>query len=345
MPKTLKEVARELNTSVSTISRVVNNKDNVNEETRKRVLEALKHCEYRPNQVARSLKVRSTMTIGIVVPDVCERFFGQIIKGVDAIVSKQGYSIILVDTNESKEKEEKYLDLLFQQRVDALVIATVDQNGTKVLEFMNHNIPVVFIDNLPNISVPYDAVLIDNILASKIAVRRLLEAGHTRIATIIGSPTETTGYDRLLGYRLALQDAGIEVDERLIQFGNYKEESGFTCMERLLENRAEVPFTAIYVTSEFMTFGALKSIKNHNLNIPGDIALVGFDVHDKSGLLYPGITTMRQPEQQIGELTAELLLKRLAERGQQKGKAAKKAKYDVGQRTLLQPYLEIKQSG
>jgi LacI family transcriptional regulator len=345
MTKTLKEVAQELNTSVSTISRVVNNKKNVNEATRKRVLEALKHSDYTPNQVARSLKIKSTMTIGIVVPDVCERFFGQIIKGVDAIVSKHGFSIILVDTNESREKEEQYLEMLFQQRVDALVIATVDTNGTKILQFMKHNIPVVFIDNLPNIEVPYDAVLIDNILASKIAVRRFIEEGHKRIAAIIGSPQETTGYDRLLGYRLALQDAGLEVDERLIEYGNYKEDSGYACMERLIENRKNAPFTAVYVTSELMTIGALKSFKDHGIKFPDDIALIGFDFHDKTGLLTPGITTMRQPEKEIGELTAELLLKRLAAKGVQRGKQLKKPPYEAGQRTLLIPYLDVKQSG
>lgn len=345
MAKTLKEVAQELNTSVSTISRVVNNKTNVNEATRRRVLEALKHCDYTPNQVARSLKIKSTMTIGIVVPDVCERFFGQIIKGVDAIVSKQGFSIILVDTNESKEKEEQYLEMLFQQRVDALVIATVDMNGTKVLQFMKHNIPVVFIDNLPNIDVPYDAVLIDNILASKIAVRRFVDQGHRRIATIIGSPQETTGYDRLLGYRLALQDAGIEVDEKLIEYGNYKEDSGFNCMEQLLANRENAPFTAVYVTSELMTIGAIKALKKRGIKFPEDIALIGFDFHDKTGLLSPGITTMRQPEQEIGELTAELLLKRLSVKNAPGSKLNRRSQSEAGQRTLLIPFLDVQHSG
>src|SRR5665648_1122763 len=126
MAKTLKDIAEKLNMSVSTISRVVNNYSYVNEETRKKVLEELSSVDYMPNQVARSLKIKSTKIIGIVVPDICERFFGQIIKGVDAIISDTGYSIILVDTNENKKKEEMYLDLLFQQRVDALIIATVD---------------------------------------------------------------------------------------------------------------------------------------------------------------------------------------------------------------------------
>lgn len=345
MPKTLKEVAKELNTSVSTISRVINKKDNVNEETRKKVLKALKNSDYIPNQVARSLKIKHTKIIGIVIPDVCERVFGQVIKGVDAIVSNEGYSIILVDTGENKEKEEKYLDMLFQQRVDALIIATIDINGTKILQFINNNIPVVFIDNLPNINVNYDAVIIDNILASKLAIHRFIETGHSRIAIIAGSPLETTGYDRVLGYKIALQEAGIEVDERLILYGNYKEDSGFANFERLLENRSKAPFTAVFVTSEMMTYGVMKAMRKHDIKFQEDIALIGFDLFDKTGLVYPGITTIRQPEQHIGQHTAEMILKRLKNKNSKSSNVNMNTKYETGQRMLLTPYLEVKQSG
>jgi DNA-binding LacI/PurR family transcriptional regulator len=343
MAKTLKEVASKLNTSVSTISRVINNKANVNEETRRRVLEALEHCDYTPNQVARSLKVQSTKIIGIIVPDICERFFGQIIKGIDEITSSKGYSIILFDSGESKEKEEKYLDMLFRQRVDALVIATVDVNSTKVLQFIENNIPVVFIDNLPNIPTTYDAVLIDNVQASRLAIKRLLEKGHVRIAVIAGSLAQTTGYDRLLGYKLALQDAGIEVDDGIVMIGNYKEESGYRCMEQLISNKSSVPFTAVYVASEMMTYGAIKAMQNYGIKFPDDVALIGFDVHDKTGLITPGITTIRQPEHQIGQLTAEALLKKLKINNNSSGNDSTRNGSD-GHRILLNAYMEERQS-
>ena len=337
MAKTLKEIADELKVSPSTISRVVNKKSYVNEETRKRVLEALKSNNYMPNLLARSLKIQLTKTIGIVIPDVCERFFGQIIKGVDEIVSKEGYSIILVDTNESKEKEEQYLDLLLQQRIAGLVIATVDTSGTKVLDFLDNNIPVVFIDNLPNIERQYNAVLIDNILASRYAVSHLISKGHKDIGIIIGSPNETTGYDRLLGYRLAMSDAGIQVNENLIMYGNYKEDSGYQCMERLIANIKENPLSAVIVTSEMMSYGAVKAVKNNNMKFPDDIAFIGFDIHDKTGLVHPKLSTIRQPEQQIGRLTAETLLKYLKENGEQRKNAQ-------GHKSLLEPFLEIHES-
>ncbi len=333
---TLKYIAQKLNLSVSTVSRAVNNKSIVNEKTREKVLEALKEYNYVPNEVARSLQAKATKTIGVIIPDLSEVFFGQIIKGIDDVVSHMGYSIIVADSGENREKEEKYLDMLFQKRVDALVLATVMLKNKKVKRYLAHDIPVVFIDNLPEIDQSIDAVMIDNVKASKIAVNHLLSLGHKDIAVIIGSIEETTGYDRLYGYKSALREAGIRINENLIEYGNYKEDKGFECMERLIKKRTKNPFTAVYVTSEMMTFGATKALKNNGLDIPGDISLIGFDVHDKTGLVSPEISTIRQPETMIGRQAGELLLKRL--------KDTQEHNEPVGQRILLDPYLEPKQS-
>lgn len=337
MIKTLKDIARELGVSPATVSRVVNRKGNVNKKTQKRIEGYLRENKYTPNQVARSLKVSVTKTIGIIMPDICEVFFGYIIKGIDSVVSKAGYSIILADSNENKLIEQRYLDLLFNQRVDALVVATVDLAGDKVMDFINSGTPIVFIDNLPSLSVPFDSVLTDNIAASRQAINHLLSKGHRDIAVIIGSPDETTGYDRLVGYRLALEEAGVALDNDLVVFGDYKEESGFRCMESLLHSRNRHFFSAVYVTSELMTFGAVKAIMRSGMNIPNDLAVIGFDVHDRTGLATPGITTIRQHEQKMGILVGDLLLKRLKEK--QNGTLD-----SPRQKHLLPAYLEIKES-
>lgn len=333
---TLKYIAEKLNLSVSTVSRAVNNKSIVNDKTREKVLEALKEYNYIPNEVARSLQAKATKTIGVIIPDLSEVFFGQIIKGIDAVVSPNGYSIIVADSGESREKEEKYLDMLFQKRVDALVLATVMLKNKKVQRYLGHDIPVVFIDNLPEIDQSIDAVMIDNVKASKMAVGHLTALGHRDIAVIIGSIEETTGYDRLYGYKSALEEVGIKINEDLIEYGNYKEDKGFECMERLIKKRNKNPFTAVYVTSEMMTFGAIKALKKNGLEIPRDISLIGFDVHDKTGLVSPEISTIRQPETMIGRQAGELLLKRL--------KDTQENYESVSQRILLDPYLEPKQS-
>lgn len=334
---TLKDVADKLGISVSTVSRAVHNKEYVKEETRELVLQALKEYNYIPNEIARSLKAQSSMTIGVVIPDICEVFFGEIIKGIDSILAPCGYTIIVADTNESKTNEKKYLEMLYQKRIDALVLATVDLSGESVKQFLTSGIPVVFIDNIPKLS-QIDTITIDNRLASNIAVKALSEAGHKQIATIIGSTEETTGHERMQGYEEGLELWGIPYYQELVRFGNYKEKDGFACMESLLNQRKEHPFTSVYVTSEMMTFGAIKAIRSHGLRIPEDISLIGFDIHDKAGLVSPSIATIRQPEMLIGKRSGEMLLRRL-----RAGKEEAEERL-TAEKVLLQPSLTIGQS-
>lgn len=337
MSRTLKDIAKELNISVSTVSRVVNNKEYVNEETRKRILKALDKYNYVPNQVARSLKCQATKTVGIIVPDISEDLFAQVIKGIDQVLTKKGYSIIVSDSNENSEKEEHYLRLLYQKRIDALVLATVAKEQNSVKLYIENGIPVVFIDNLPHLNLSYDSVLIDNQKASQLAVQHLIDLGHTDIAIIAGIPDETTGYERLEGYKKTLLSNGLTVNKDLIKYGNYKQDTGYSCMKELIENRDRNYFSAVYVTSEKMTFGAIKAIREFGLDIPRDISLVGFDFHDKSGLITPGITTIIQPESEIGKIVADLIIKRLKEKKEQKQE--KDSIHTAKQKVMLNPTL------
>lgn len=308
-PGTLKDVAKKLNISISTVSRVVNNKGYVKEATREMVLACLKDCNYIPNEIARSLKAQSSMTIGVIVPDICEVFLSRIIKGIDSIVGNAGYMLIVADSNESKRKERKYLDVLFQKRVDALVIASVDLKEPNIERYISHNIPVLFIDNLPEAqSFEPNFVMVDNRQASQMAVQHLISHGHKKIAIIVGEVAETTGGERLRGYLDVLQSSGIEVQPDLIEYGNYKTDDGYRCMEKLLRRRKEHWFSAVYVTSEMMTFGALRAIRESGLTVGRDISVIGFDVHDDLGMATPKIASIRQPEMEIGMQTGQLLL-------------------------------------
>lgn len=311
-PGTLKDVAQQLNISISTVSRVVNNKGYVKDETRQRVLSCLEECQYVPNEIARSLKSRESKTIGVIIPDICEVFLSRIIKGVDQVVSDAGYMLIVADSNESKQVERRYLDNMFQKRVDALVIATVDLKGPNVGRYIGHGTPVVFIDNLPQLKdVEANYVLVDNRRASRMAVQTLLEHGHRQIAVLVGSVEETTGAERLQGYVETLQANGIEVDPALIAYGNFKTDDGYRCMNRLLAQRETHGFTAVYVTSEMMTIGALQALREQHLKVGRDISVIGFDVHDDLGLATPKIASIRQPEMEIGIRTGQLLLQLL----------------------------------
>jgi transcriptional regulator with XRE-family HTH domain len=168
MSSTLKDIAEKLNISVSTVSRVANNKNYVSPKTRRKVLKALEEMNYSPNQVARSLKKKSTNTIGIVVPDISEVFFANVIKGIDGVLSNNGYSIILCDTDEKPEKEELYLNLLMEKQIDGIILATVSKKHVTLQRIIGKGLPVIFIDNLPNIKKGYDSVIIDNSKANPV---------------------------------------------------------------------------------------------------------------------------------------------------------------------------------
>lgn len=331
MSSRLKDVASKLNISVSTVSRVVNNKNYVKPEMREMVMKALDELNYTPNQIARSLKNKSTNTIGIIVPDISEDFFAYLIKGVDDVLSKNGYTIILCDTGENPEKEELYLNLLLEKQIDGIILATVNKTPKALDYLFNKNMPVIFIDNLPNIKRNYDSVIIDNSKASYIAVEHLIKLGHRKIGIITGKLDETTGYERLMGYRKAFMDYGIEIDEDLIKTGNFKEKSGYENMKSLLKAGKQI--TAVYAASSKMAYGAVKAVRDEGLKIPEDIAVVGFDVHDASGLISPGITTILQPEGSIGKVAAELMIKRLQDKGEK-----------LSQKIVLEPNLEIRES-
>lgn len=307
---TIKELAKQLGISASTVSRALNSKSVVKEDTRQMVLEAAKKYSYMPNEIARSLQKSSTKTIAVVLPDISETFFGTIVKEIDRVVARQGYLMILTDTHENIENEQKYLNMLYTRRVDALVLATVDTSGRTVSRYLEQNIPVVFIDNVPEFT-EIDAVTIDNRKASQMAIEYLVSHGHHRIAAIVGSKTETTGVERLAGYEAALKGHRISLDEELIQFGDYKRESGYLLMKHLLKQREKHPFTAVYIAAEKMTYGAMAAIEESGLSVPRDLSVLGFDIHEIGMKPMQKITTVRQPETEIGRKVGELLLKRL----------------------------------
>lgn len=326
--RTLKQIAEELGISISTVSRAINGKSVVKEETRQRVLELAEKYSYSPNEIARALQKSATKTIAVVLPDIAETFFGTIVKEIDRVVSGAGYLLILADTHEKAAKEQQHLQMLYTRRVDALVLATVVLDGSSVRQFLGSKIPVVFIDNVPALK-QIDAITIDNRKASRLAVEHLVNRGHGQIAAIIGSEEETTGFERLAGYRTALEEQGIAADERLVAFGDYKRESGYRAMKNLLEQRESAPFTAVYVTSEKMTYGAMQAIRESGLRVPEDLSVIGFDIHTADDGWQQRITSVRQPENAIGQMVGEQLLKRLD--------TSDRRKYE---HIFLEPFLE-----
>lgn len=331
MPYSLKKIAEESGYSISTVSRVINGKGRISQKTKDEILKIAKEHHYVPNQVARSLKNSKTNTIGIIVPDIRD-YFNLVIKAADNVFSREGYSILLADTNEDPGKEEAYIHLMYEKRVDGLILATVAEEHEALEMYFQSGVPVIFIDNLPHVEPEYeDCVLLDNSRASALAVECLAKEGHEQIAIIAGNERETTGMERLRGFRNALEDHGLKAIPELMKKGDYQVEGGYRCMRELLEAREAHPFTAVYVSSYKMSCGALKAIREQKLRIPEDVAVVAFDFLDETGLNVPSITTITQPTESIGTIAANRMLARLR---------CEKETETIAQRILLAPALQ-----
>lgn len=333
MALTLQDISKELNLSISTISRVLNNKPNVNTETRELVLIYLKDHQY--ISVSSSKTANKTNDIvAVVIPDLTEDYFANVVRGIEDNLWNEGGSMMLCDTVEDAEKEAQYMNMLIKKKFSGIILATVDKNQGRLDSYLQKGINIVFFDNLPNITINYNSVITDNVKASKMAVDHFISMGHTHIGVIAGKQEETTGFERLVGYRRAMELNGIAVDEHLIAYGDFKEESGYTCMNRLKEENPNI--SAVLVSSAKMTYGAMKAIYDMGLSIPEDISVIGFDVHDPTELIRPGITSIMQNETHIGRICVELL-RRCQSHSQVNATM-------LSQRILLEPQLVIRES-
>lgn len=305
----LQEIANKLGISVSTVSRVVNNKGSVKESTRQEVLRALEQYGYSPNFLARGLKTNQTKTVGVIVPDITEGLFGNIIKGINDMMDVRGYSVVFCDSDEDVKKEEKYLRYLRDICVDGLIVAMVSSNEQIIREIFGKKRPIVMIDNIFDHQDMYDSVTIDNFQAGYRGTEYLIQKGHTQIGVIVGSQEQSTGRDRLKGYLSAMENYHLPVQKGFVQSGDYKENSGYDAMQVFMQRFPLM--TAVFATSSKMTFGAAKALREKRLQYNENISLLGFDVVDEMGLIHPGITSIIQPDRRIGYMAAELLLNRL----------------------------------
>ena len=333
MKYTLQQIANELNLSVSTVSRVLAGKQNVNGQTKEQVLNYMREHEYSLPPAAGSCD-GSGQIVAVIIPDLTEDYFAHVIRGIEEILWQEKSSMMLCETMEDSTKEEQYIEVLRRKKITNIILATVSKDQERIRSYLRDDANIVFFDNLPNLTTNYNSVITDNVRASIMAVDHLVEQGHEKIGIIAGKQQETTGFERLVGYRRALDMRGIGQDESLVAIGNFKEESGYQCMLELLDKNPGM--TAVYVSSSKMTYGAMKAIFSRGLSIPQDIALVGFDVHDPTGLVCPGITTILQNEANIGKLCVELLHKKESQE-----LAGSQALY---QRILLEPRLVIRES-
>jgi LacI family transcriptional regulator len=307
---TIREVARQAKVSVGTVSNVLADSASVRAELRRRVEEAMRGLDYHPNQIARSLKTRQTKTLGMVISDITNPFFPQVVRGAEDAAIDSGYLLITLNTDDNPERERRALSMLRAQKVDGLLltVAATREDMKHVEQFRASGLHIVCIDRkVPNI--PLDFVCSDNTRGARMCMQHLLSRGHRRIGYLSGSAGLFTAETRLDGFRQALEDAGIGVDPRLVRHGDFRLESGYRlAKEMLLEHE---PPTALFASNAMMGFGALKAINELGLRCPEDVALAMFDDVPFGDVIQPRLTVVAQPAYEIGRVGAELLIARL----------------------------------
>ncbi len=308
---TIKEVAERAGVSPTTVSHVINNTRVVSDEVRKRVQMAMDELGYRPNALARSLRRGETRTLGLILPDSANPFFAEISRAIETSAFGLGYSVILCNTEGDADKEGLYLDVLTQRQVDGIIFVASGDRSESLGELLRRRLPSVVVDReLPHLEV--DTVLADNLEGGRLAAQHLIGLGHRRIGCISGPSDLTPSAQRVTGYRRALHDAGLTVDEALIRPGNFHLESGRAGAQALLA-LADPP-TALFACNDLMAMGVLRAAHEGGRSVPQDLAVVGFDDIDLASYTSPPLTSVAQPTQAMGERAVRLLIERIARR-------------------------------
>lgn len=311
---TIIDVARHAGVSKSTVSRVLTGGP-VSQEARERVLAAMKALNYQPNAVARGLVSNRSMLLGVLISDVADPYYAELMRGMEERALKHRYDLLIHSTLWEQERELAYLRRLVSRRVDGVIIV----GGREItdpalidtyLHMAGQGRPLLFIDRgVDDVKVP--RVEVDNVAAAREATRHLLDLGHRRIAHIAGPADVCASQARVAGYRAALADAGIPFDSNLLVAGDFKKGSGFDLALRLLD--LTDPPTAIFAANDLMALGAWRAILSRGLTVPGDIALVGFDDIELLDIAEVPLTTVRQPRYEMGCRAIDLLIAMLVE--------------------------------
>lgn len=303
MPLNIKDIAKIAGVSVATVSRVLNNSNLVKDDTSEKVNDVIAQIGYKPNAIARSLKVKSTKTIGIMIPDISSHFFPEVVRGIEDIANTYDYNIILCNTDLDREKEIRYLSVLSEKQVDGIIfmsnIVTEELNEL----FATLKIPVVLVatdyDKLPSVT-------IDNVVAAEHIVSYLINKGHTRIAMISGRKNDPiAGASRIKGYKNALIKSGIAFKEDLLVEGDYRFDSGYEGAKKLLSLK-ERP-SAVFAACDEMAMGVVRALLDDGFKLPDELPIVGFDDIDMAEKTWPPLTTIAQPLYQMGATGMKLL--------------------------------------
>lgn len=307
MKATIRDVAKEANVSVGTVSRYLNGQQ-LKKSNMEAVEKAIKKLEYKENIIAKGMKNNITKSVGVVINTLTDIFATSIVTSLESILEINDYSLVICDYQQDEEKLEHKLKFLRSRNVDAIVLFHVEDNLSVLDDFREANIPILSID-CPISNGINDAIVIDNYDASYQALDILYSNNHTDIGIIAGSLDRYTGRERFRGCEDFFKQHNKLIDDHYVYYGNYQKIDGYDAMNYFLSLKKRP--TAIYTINYYMTIGAIQSIHEHGLKIPEDISLVGFDYLDIFDVFDVNITMVEQPLKQIGEKAATMILDRL----------------------------------
>lgn len=308
---TIKDVAALAGISYTTVSHVVNKTRPVSEEVRLKVEAAIKRLDYVPSAVARSLKAKTTATIGLLVPNSLNPYFAELARGIEDYCERNGYCVILCNSDDNPDKQRSYLRVLLEKRIDGLIVASAGGDSGLAQGLAGVKTPMVIVDRGLE-GVDADLVRIDHEYGAYLATRHLLELGHRDIATIGGPASTSVAQMRQAGFARALKEAGIEVSPSRMLESDFTSTGGYNAASVLLERK---PPSAIFAGNDMIGIGVLRAAAERNVRVPAELSVIGFDDIQMSRYVYPALTTVGQSILQLGEMAAEVLLRRIATPG------------------------------
>ncbi|MGI6084256.1 MAG: LacI family DNA-binding transcriptional regulator [Acetivibrionales bacterium] len=305
---TMKDVAKEANVSLGTVSNVLNNRSSVSLENREKVMRAVQKLNYRPNSIARYLKTNTTKSIGLVIPDITNPYYPELFRGVEDVAKKNMYTVLLCNTDRNQDKEREYLQILMDKKMDGIILVKPKLCMKEITE-VSKNCALVLVDPDNDFRTDVDSIYLDMEGSIMEALQLLYMYNHRRIAYIEGLRDSQSCRTRKNLYMKFLREQGLPHDKDLIVKGDFTWISGYNCAMKLLNSKH--PPTAIIASNDLMALGAIKAINERQLQIPSDISVLGFDDIDMASISTPPLTTIRHPKYEMGTLSVETLLHRI----------------------------------
>ncbi|KJR44601.1 putative transcriptional regulator of the myo-inositol catabolic operon [Desulfosporosinus sp. I2] len=313
MAVTIYDIAREANVSIATVSKVINNSGRISSPTRDRVHKVIDELDYRPNLLASAMTSKRTYTAGILIPDIGNPFYPDVIRGVEDFARQNNYSVLLCNTDDNLEKQLEYVELLKQKSVDGIIVAAVAASPERLIETLGDSLPTVVLARRikdPNQQITFPSVVVDNFRGGYLATKHLIENGHSKISLLGESLHIESSQERMRGCIQALEEHFLALHSVEFCTRNLGFEGGYNATINLLKKTS--PPTAIFADTDLLAFGGMKAAKELGYRVPDDISFIGFDNTALCTIVDPPLSSIAQPMYELGQRTMEILIGKIS---------------------------------